>query len=156
MARRRRSASFSLERYDGSSSELKHVWLVGSRLLSGPSRCVKRRGAGAACQGWVAGRQAKRGTHSGRPACTLPRKAAAYDSSDSLRGCCLMCTSQAHLDDAAQVAQPADGRAVGAGEELEEELALLLRQLAHHLPQPLHHAVLCGRERKGTRHRGSI
>jgi len=52
-----------------------------------------------------------------------------------------------HLDEAAQVAQPADGRAVRAGEELEEELALILRELAHHLPQPLNHAVLCGRAR---------
>ncbi len=40
MASRRRSASFSLERYDGSSRLLKQVWLVGRRLLSGPSRCM--------------------------------------------------------------------------------------------------------------------
>ena len=64
-----------------------------------------------------------------------------------------------HLDEAAQVAEPADGCAVGACEELEEQLALLGSQLVHHLPQPLDHAVLCrgrgggqagGPGRKGT------
>jgi hypothetical protein len=40
MASRSRSCSFSLLTYAGSSSVLKHVWLVGSLLLSPPSPCT--------------------------------------------------------------------------------------------------------------------
>ena len=47
--------------------------------------------------------------------------------------------SVAHLDDAAQVGQAANGCAVRAGEELEEQLALVAIKLVDHLPQPLHH-----------------
>ena len=146
MARRRRSASLSLERYDGSSRLLKHVWLVGRRLESGPSRCgrgrgAERQGAGVRpthmCRGFSRPRARK-----------LALQQAAHKRpphSGNCAGAARPARLWAHLDDAAQVAQPADGRAVRAGEELEEELALLPRQLAHHLPQPLHHAVLCGR-----------
>ena len=43
MARRRRAASTRRERYAGSSSVLKHVWLVGSLGESPPSRWITQR-----------------------------------------------------------------------------------------------------------------
>ncbi len=38
------SCSFSRLLYSGSSSTLKHVWLVGSRSVSGPPRCDRSGG----------------------------------------------------------------------------------------------------------------